>query len=92
MRLKVLIECIPITGSIQGVFRLREVWQVLFETKGLCSSKKKMDGTYEWNPNPVLVYIILGPFVALFICLKIVPGVSSSVVHEQPPPAIVGEG
>jgi hypothetical protein len=34
MGLQVLVECIPIPGSIQGILRLREVMQVLSGIEG----------------------------------------------------------
>ena len=55
------------------------------------SSHVSRTNTYKRLTRPVLVYMVLRPLVALFVRLQVVPSVATPIVHEQPPPRIVGE-
>ena len=55
------------------------------------SSHVSRTNTHKRLTRPVLVYMVLRPLVALFVRLQVVPSVATPIVHEQPPPRIVGE-
>jgi len=92
MRLEVLVKGVAVPSSFKRCGRFRKVGEVLSWSFTVHCMYRARTNTYKRLTGPVLVYMILRPLVALFVRLQVVPGVATTIAHEQPPPRIVGEG
>lgn len=92
MRLEVLVKGITVPSSFERCGRFRKVGEVLSWSFAVHCMYRAQTNTYKRLARPVLVYMVLRPLGALFVRLHVVPSVATPIVHEQPPPRIVGEG